>query len=60
MAFEVDDHQAAVDRLAADGYRLAADGYGWPAASASTSTHGAWAYMRGPEGTIVSLAERIG
>jgi hypothetical protein len=54
MAFEVDDHQAAPST----GWPRTATG--WPAASASTSTRGAWAYMRGPEGTIVSLAERIG
>ena len=35
VAFEVDDLQAAVDRLAADGYGLVG-------ASASTSTSGAW------------------
>ena len=35
VAFEVDDLQAAVDRLAADGS-------GWWAASASTRTAGAW------------------
>lgn len=52
VAFEVDDLQAIVDRLAADGYRLVG-GIGeyehtWRMAS-----------VRGPEGIIVSLAERI-
>ena len=53
MAFEVDDLQAAVDRLAADGYGLVG-GIGQYERS--------WrmAYVRGPEGIIVSLAERIG
>ena len=53
MAFEVHDLQAAVDRAATDGYRLVG-GIGeyedsWP-----------MAYVQGPEGIIVSLAERIG
>ena len=53
VAFVVDDLQATVDRLAADGYGLVG-GIGeyehvWRMASA-----------RGPEGIIVSLAERIG
>ena len=53
VAFEVDDLQAIVDRLAADGYGLIG-GLGeyeavWRMAS-----------VRGPEGIIVSLAERIG
>ena len=39
VTFEVDDLQATVDRLAADGYGVV--------------------YVRGPEGIIVSLAERI-
>ena len=53
MAFEVDDLQAAVDRLAADGYGLVG-GIG--------QYEHVWrmAYVRGPEGIIVSLAERIG
>ena len=53
VAFEVDDLQAAVDGLAADGYRLVG-GIG--------QYEHAWrmAYVRGPEGIIVSLAERIG
>jgi catechol 2,3-dioxygenase-like lactoylglutathione lyase family enzyme len=53
VAFEVDDLQAAVDRLTADGYALVG-GIG--------QYEGVWrmAYVRGPEGIIVSLAERIG
>jgi catechol 2,3-dioxygenase-like lactoylglutathione lyase family enzyme len=53
VAFEVDDLQAAVDQLAADGYWLVG-GIGQYERS--------WrmAYVRGPEGIIVSLAERIG
>jgi catechol 2,3-dioxygenase-like lactoylglutathione lyase family enzyme len=53
LAFEVDDLPATVDRLAADGYALVG-GIG--------EYEGVWqmAYVRGPEGIIVSLAERIG
>ena len=53
VAFEVDDLQAAVDRLATDGYGLVG-GIG--------EYEHVWrmAYVRGPEGIIVSLAERIG
>jgi catechol 2,3-dioxygenase-like lactoylglutathione lyase family enzyme len=53
VAFEVDDLQAAVDGLAADGYGLVGD--------IGQYEH-IWrmAYVRGPEGIIVSLAERIG
>jgi catechol 2,3-dioxygenase-like lactoylglutathione lyase family enzyme len=53
VAFEVDDLQAAVDGLAADGYGLVGD--------IGQHEH-TWrmAYVRGPEGIIVSLAERIG
>jgi catechol 2,3-dioxygenase-like lactoylglutathione lyase family enzyme len=53
VAFEIDDLQAAVDRLAADGYDLVG-GVG--------RYENAWlmAYVRGPEGIIVALAERIG
>jgi catechol 2,3-dioxygenase-like lactoylglutathione lyase family enzyme len=52
VAFEVDDLQAAVDRLAADGYGLVGD---------IGQYESTWrmAYVRGPEGIIVSLAERI-
>ena len=53
VAFEVDDLQGAVDRLAADSYRLVGD---------IGQYENVWrmAYVRGPEGIIVSLAERIG
>lgn len=53
LSFEVDDLQAQVDRLAADGYGLVG-GIG--------QYEGVWrmAYVRGPEGIIVALAERIG
>ena len=49
----VDDLQAAVDWAATDGYGLVG-GIG--------DYEGSWrmAYVRGPEGMIVSLAERIG
>ena len=52
VAFEVDDLQAAVDQVAADGYGLVG-GIG--------QYEGIWrmAYVRGPEGIIVSLAQRI-
>ena len=51
VAFEVDDLRAVVDRLAADGYGLVG-GVG--------QYENAWlmAYVRGPEGIIVALAER--
>ena len=53
VSFEVDDLHAAVDRLAADGYGLVG-GIG--------QYENIWrmAYVRGPDGIIVSLAERIG
>lgn len=52
VAFEVDDLPALVDRLAADGYGLVG-GIG--------EYENTWrmAYVRGPEGIIVALAERI-
>ena len=52
VSFEVEDLQAAVDRLAVDGYGLVG-GIG--------QYQHIWrmAYVRGPEGIIVSLAERI-
>jgi catechol 2,3-dioxygenase-like lactoylglutathione lyase family enzyme len=52
LAFEVADLQAHVDRLAAEGYGLVG-GIG--------QYEDAWrmAYVRGPEGIIVALAERI-
>jgi catechol 2,3-dioxygenase-like lactoylglutathione lyase family enzyme len=53
VSFEVDDLQTMLDRLAVDGYQLVG-GVG--------QYEHAWrmAYVRGPEGIIVSLAERIG
>ena len=53
LAFQVDDVQAQVDRMAADGYGLVG-GVG--------EYEGVWcmAYVRGPEGIIVALAERLG
>ncbi len=52
VAFEVDDLDAILDRLTADGYRLVG-GVG--------QYEDIWrmAYVRGPEGIIVSLAQRI-
>jgi len=53
VAFQIDNLQAAVDQLAVDGYGLIG-GVG--------QYEDTWrmAYVRGPEGIIVSLAERIG
>ncbi|MGC4110144.1 MAG: VOC family protein [Nocardioides sp.] len=53
VCFQVDDLQATVDRAAADGYGLVG-GIG--------EYEGIWkmAYIRGPEGLIVSVSERIG
>ena len=53
VAFEVDDLQSAVDWAATEGYGLVG-GIG--------EFESTWrmAYVRGPEGVIVSLAERIG
>ena len=52
VAFEVDDVQGIVDRLAADGYGLVG-GIG--------EYENAWrmAYVRGPDGIIVALAQRL-
>jgi hypothetical protein len=52
-AFDFHGLHAAVDRAATDGYGLVG-GIG--------EYEGSWrmAYVRGPEGIIVSLAERIG
>jgi catechol 2,3-dioxygenase-like lactoylglutathione lyase family enzyme len=52
VAFEVGDLQAAVDLVAADGYGLV---------GSIGQYEDIWrmAYVRGPEGIIVSLAERI-
>lgn len=53
VAFQVDDLPALIDQLAADGYGLVG-GMG--------EHDGIWrmAYVRGPEGVIVALAQRIG
>ncbi|HJQ00347.1 MAG TPA: VOC family protein [Jatrophihabitans sp.] len=53
VCFEITDLPATVDCLAADGYRLVG-GIG--------QHENSWrmAYVRGPEGIVVSLAERIG
>jgi catechol 2,3-dioxygenase-like lactoylglutathione lyase family enzyme len=53
VMFEVDDLDAVVDRLAADGYGLVG-GIG--------QYEQTWrmAYVRGPDGIIVALAQRIG
>ncbi len=52
VAFEVDDLHAILDRLAAEGYRLVGD---------VGQYEDMWrmAYVRGPEGIIVALAQRI-
>jgi catechol 2,3-dioxygenase-like lactoylglutathione lyase family enzyme len=52
IAFQVDDLQAVTDRLAAEGFALVG-GIG--------QYEQMWrmAYVRGPEGIIVALAERI-
>lgn len=53
VAFEVDDIEAVVDIAAAEGYGLVG-GIG--------EYEGVWkmAYVRGPEGILVALAQRIG
>lgn len=53
VCFEVDDLRATVDRLAAEGFGLVG-GIG--------EYEGVWlmAYVRGPEGLIVALAQQIG
>ena len=52
VMFEVDDLQAVVDRLAADGYGLV---------GSIGQYEDMWlmTYVRGPEGIIVALAQRI-
>jgi catechol 2,3-dioxygenase-like lactoylglutathione lyase family enzyme len=52
VAFEVDDLQTTVDAVAADGYGLVGD-------IAQYEHSWRMAYVRGPEGIIVSLAQRI-
>jgi catechol 2,3-dioxygenase-like lactoylglutathione lyase family enzyme len=53
VCFQVDDLEAMVDALAEDGYGLVG-GIG--------RLEGAWlmAYVRGPEGIVVALAEQLG
>ena len=53
VAFEVEDLDAAVERVATDGYGLV---------GGVAQYEDIWqlAYVRDPEGIIVSLAERIG
>lgn len=53
ISFEVADLQAAVDAVAADGYDLV---------GSIGQYEDSWrmAYVRGPEGIVVSLAERVG
>jgi catechol 2,3-dioxygenase-like lactoylglutathione lyase family enzyme len=53
LAFEVDDLRAVVDWAASEGYALVG-GIG--------EYEGVWsmAYVRGPEGIIVALAQRLG
>jgi hypothetical protein len=53
ICFEVGDLQAAIDSLAANGYGL----FGGTGQHENT-----WrtAHVRGPEGIVVSLTERIG
>jgi catechol 2,3-dioxygenase-like lactoylglutathione lyase family enzyme len=53
VSFEVDDLQAAVDAIAADGYGLVG-GIGEYEGSVRM------AYVRGPEGIVVSLFEQLG
>ena len=53
IAFEVDDLQAAV-------HQLAANGYGLVGSIGQYENMWRMAYVRGPEGIIVSLAEAIG
>jgi catechol 2,3-dioxygenase-like lactoylglutathione lyase family enzyme len=52
VAFEVEDLDAILERLAADGYRLVG-GVG------QYELLWRMAYVRGPEGIIVALAQRI-
>jgi catechol 2,3-dioxygenase-like lactoylglutathione lyase family enzyme len=53
VGFEVDDLQPIVDRVIADGYSLVGE---------IGEFEGIWrmAHVRGPEGIVVSLSERIG
>jgi hypothetical protein len=53
VCFEVEDLQGAVDKLATDGYGLVGGIGEW---------ENTWkmAYVRGPDGIVVALSERIG
>ena len=53
VCFEVEDLQGAVDKLATDGYGLVGGIGEW---------QNTWkmAYVRGPDGIVVALTERIG
>lgn len=53
LTFEVEDLPTVLDQLADQGYGLVGDMGEW---------EGAWrmAYVRGPEGIIISLADQIG
>jgi len=53
IAFEVEDLQSMVDQVVADGYSLVGGIGEWENAWRMT-------YVRGPEGIIVALAERLG
>ncbi|WP_040884738.1 VOC family protein [Janibacter sp. HTCC2649] len=53
VAFEVEDLHAMVERVRADGYELVGGIGEWENAWRMT-------YVRGPEGIIVALAERLG
>jgi catechol 2,3-dioxygenase-like lactoylglutathione lyase family enzyme len=53
VSFEVDDLQGAVDRMAADGYGLVG-GIG------EYENAVRMAYVRGPDGIVVSLFEQFG
>lgn len=57
VAFEVADLHAVVDELAVDGYGLVG---GLVGGIGEYENSWRMAYLRGPEGIIVSLAERIG
>ncbi|HEX8940413.1 MAG TPA: VOC family protein [Candidatus Limnocylindrales bacterium] len=53
VGFEVDDLEPILERLAADGYGLVGD-------VAEYEQTWRMAHVRGPEGIVVSLSERIG
>ena len=60
MAFEVHDLQAAVDRAATDGYRLVGGIGEYEGSRRMSGARDPGSGVRGPEGIIVSLAERTG